>query len=182
MQKLYCYADETGQDTEGRMFLVSVAILEEEREKLRLVLRDIEEYSRKGIKKWTNARPKERELYIQRVFANPGLLGHMYFAKYEHSRSYIELTIMTIARAIHGEDLQKGYQVTVLVDGLKQTERHIFGAGLRKLGVPVRKVRGVRDQSDEFIRVTDAIAGFVRNEKTLELYKRAIRKGILKEV
>lgn len=25
-QKLYCYVDETGQDTEGRLFLVSVVV------------------------------------------------------------------------------------------------------------------------------------------------------------
>jgi len=35
MQKLYCYIDETGQDTKGKLFLVSIVIQEQEREELR---------------------------------------------------------------------------------------------------------------------------------------------------
>ena len=31
-QKLYAYVDESGQDTKGSMFVVSVLVLEEERE------------------------------------------------------------------------------------------------------------------------------------------------------
>jgi hypothetical protein len=33
-QKLYCYVDETGQDTLGQFFIVSVVITEDIREKL----------------------------------------------------------------------------------------------------------------------------------------------------
>jgi len=29
-QKLYCYVDETGQDTAGKIFIVSVVIIEKE--------------------------------------------------------------------------------------------------------------------------------------------------------
>ncbi|HEX9722469.1 MAG TPA: DUF3800 domain-containing protein [Candidatus Paceibacterota bacterium] len=187
MQKLYAYVDESGQDTEGKLFLVSVVVLEEERERVRLALRDAERHSRKGLKKWTNSRQKERDLYMQRIVTNPDLLGRMYYAHYKHSRSYIELTIMTIAKAVFDRDIKGAYQTTVLVDGLKHAERPIFGSGLRKLGIAVRKVRGVRDQSDEFIRLADAIAGFVRdalegNEKMSKMYKGALKRGVLKEL
>ena len=31
-QKFYCYVDETGQDTQGELFIVSVVIADQERE------------------------------------------------------------------------------------------------------------------------------------------------------
>jgi hypothetical protein len=45
MTKLYCYLDETGQDTEGDLFLVSVVITEQEREALREELVKVEKAS-----------------------------------------------------------------------------------------------------------------------------------------
>jgi len=48
MQKLYCYVDETGQDTKGRLFLVSVVIPGKERESIKEKLETIEKKSRKG--------------------------------------------------------------------------------------------------------------------------------------
>jgi len=35
VKKLYCYIDETGQDTLGKIFIVSVIITESERDALR---------------------------------------------------------------------------------------------------------------------------------------------------
>jgi hypothetical protein len=43
MQKLYCYTDETGQDTKGKLFLVSVVITEKElKDKIEHTLLSIE--------------------------------------------------------------------------------------------------------------------------------------------
>ena len=55
-QKLYCYVDETGQDTFGQLFLVSVVITGSERDDLRRQLRKIEKESGKKQKKWKSAR------------------------------------------------------------------------------------------------------------------------------
>lgn len=55
------------------------------------------------------------------------------------------------------------YSAIVTVDGLGRSERHSFAAGLRKLNVSIRKVRGAKDQSEEFIRLADALAGFARD-------------------
>ncbi len=53
MQKLYCYVDETGQDTQGALFLVALVIVGQEREKLRKLLRSLEGRSGK-----TTQRPR----------------------------------------------------------------------------------------------------------------------------
>jgi hypothetical protein len=54
-QKLYCYVDESGQDTEGELFIVAVVVATEERERLRKICTDIEANSRKGIRKWSKS-------------------------------------------------------------------------------------------------------------------------------
>jgi hypothetical protein len=59
-QKLYAYVDETGQDTQDVMFLVSVVVAGETRDAARRALQDIECYSSKRAKKWTRARVTER--------------------------------------------------------------------------------------------------------------------------
>lgn len=50
---------------------------------------------------------------------------------------------------------------------------------LRRIGVHTEKVRGLRDESDEFIRLMDAIAGLIReNEEGIEYAKKLYKKGL----
>lgn len=79
------------------------------------------------------------------------------------------------------------YQATVIIDGLERTERHRVAAGLRKRHISVHKVRGTRDQADEFIRLADAVAGWVRdslegNEDMRALLTQAVQEGMVQEV
>jgi hypothetical protein len=94
--------------------------------------------------------------------------------------------IFSTGKALHARATAP-LSATVVVDGLGRPERHRFAAGLRKLGIAVRKVRGARDQSDELIRLADAIAGFVRDSLAgsgtmRRLFAEARRLGIVKEV
>ena len=41
-RKLYCYVDETGQDTKGKLFIVSVIITKEDRDEINKFLQEIE--------------------------------------------------------------------------------------------------------------------------------------------
>ena len=186
MQKLYCYVDESGQDTGGRIFLVSVVIADEAREGMRDQLKNIEERSGKKKKKWAGATREQRKSYIRQVAAAKEFFGCLYYSKYQDTRAYVDLSILSTAKALH-DKAKPPYEATVIVDGLKRTERFRFGAGLRKLKVKVRKVRGIKDQSDEFIRLADAIAGFVRDslegdQIMKDIYKNIENKKILKEV
>jgi len=63
--KLYCYADETGPDTKGKMFLVAVVITTSElRETIERNLEDIEGKSGKGILKWRLTSIPKKKSYI----------------------------------------------------------------------------------------------------------------------
>jgi hypothetical protein len=187
--KLYCYVDETGQDTGGRLFIVAVVMTDDQRDKLRKDLQRIERASNKRQRKWTGASRQQRIGYIQAIIEIPAFKNLVSYSRYQDSRSYVDLTILSVAKAIHGkvDKTDMSYEANIFVDGMKRSEQHRFGAGVRKLGIKVRKARGLRDQSDEFIRLADAIAGFVRDAleddtdmKTL--FKRAVKAGIITNV
>src|SRR5205814_353669 len=100
---------------------------------------------------------------------------------------YTECSISTAAEAIlyHVEDDK--YKADVLVDGLRNTERNGYAAGLRNLGVRTHRVKGLDDEQDVFIRLADAVCGFLRDafddQQDLAWMKnKAIREGYLIQV
>lgn len=183
-QKLYAYVDESGQDTNGEMFLVSVVIVSSLRGALRALLKDIERKSRKHAKKWSRTSKSRRTAYIQQIIDSKEFIGLIYYAHYTKARIFIDLTILTTAWAIL-DQAKDPYKVTVYVDGLRKEERSYFTSGLRRLHVKTQQARGLKDESDEFIRLADAIAGFVRDgiegDKIMKpLYKKALKLGVIR--
>jgi len=186
IQKLYCYVDETGQDTTGELFLVSVVITEQNAEEMEKILLAIEERSGKGEYKWVRADFKRQFAYISEVVDNPVFKDNIYFSHYKNSKKYKDLTIQAAAKAILGR-AEGNYEATILIDALGKSERYSVAAGLRRLRVKVKKVRGLSDQASALIRLADAVAGFARaclegHKKFLPLYEKARRRGIIKEV
>ena len=186
MQKLYCYVDETGQDTDGAMFLESIVLTEDERERLVHLLYEIEEQSGKGLVKWHKTSLEAKIGYLQRIFNTPAFSRSFFYAVYRNTKEYLDLTIFATAKAIRQRIRDEDYRVTVIVDGMEHFEVLKFGASLRRLGIWTRKVRGVRDEGDCFIRLADAIAGFVRDALegqpyTETLFPRAKEQGFIHE-
>lgn len=80
MLKLYCYTDETGQDTKGEMFLVSVLLTEkDDLEALKEKILEIERKT-KGSKKWTKTSNRNKILLI-------------FFIKYEKPKNFTKSEI-----------------------------------------------------------------------------------------
>lgn len=184
-QKLHCYVDETGQDTAGEFFLVSVVILDDKREALKEWLMKLEKESGKGQKKWTKATRKQRKVYMEQVVADDRFSELIYYSHYTDSRSYVDLTILSTAKAIL-EKAKEPYNTKVYVDGLQKSERRAFTAGLRRLHVHVDFVRGLTDEADEFIRLCDAIAGFLRDslegdEDMQRMHHRAMKNRVIRK-
>jgi hypothetical protein len=187
MHKLYCYVDETGQDTRGRLFIVSVIVTGVEREQVIELCESIEQTTGKGRVKWIKARYDKRLAYIRRVLQEPVFQGKLYFAVYQDTRDYQSLTIQTIAETILAHARQP-YKATVLIDGLPRSRRREVGSRLRNLGIRIRKVRGVRkDEYDALIRLADALCGFVRaaiegQEAMKVLFEQGKKTGYIKEL
>ena len=183
MQKLYCYVDESGQDTEGELFIVAVVVATGERERLRQICTDIEANSRKGVRKWSKSNSDRRLAYIRDVLGHAELRGRLCFATYRSIQDYLSATVQTIALALR-RSADGEYKATVLIDGLSRSDERNVGLILRRSGMSVQKVRGVADESEPLIRLADAVCGFARsaiegNSAMQELFTDALRTGAI---
>ena len=80
-KKLYAYIDESGQDTNGALFVVGVVVLEEERDTVLKELERIEQESGKRNIKWRKARHRMRETYMRYIAQSP-IFKNTLFLKY----------------------------------------------------------------------------------------------------
>jgi hypothetical protein len=186
-QKLYCYVDETGQDTKGDFFIVSVVVAEDHRDSLITMLERIEKTTGKGRVKWNGAKDDARAAYITRVLTTPAFKGTLSYALYHHTTDYLSRTVLTAARAITAH-ARGNYHATVFVDGLPKSKTKWFGTELRHLHIRTKKVRGVRkEEADALIRLADALCGFVRaalskGDDFMVLLEKAKHEGYIREL
>ena len=187
MQKLYCYVDETGQDTRGMFFIVSVVVMGNEREELRRKLNEIEKSTGKGKVKWTAAEDKARVAYMREVLKTQIFKGKLVYSFYANTTDYLPRTVLTTARAITTKVIGP-YKATILIDGLPRSKVRWFGKELRHLAIRTKKVRGIqKEESEPLIRLADALCGFVRTaisgrEEILGLLEKAKDEGIILEL
>ena len=162
-KKLYCYVDESGQDTKGLLFIVSAVIVVDEYQEASLrFCESTERDSKKGTRKWGKSRPEQRYEYMQAILQSPLFQGRLNYAVYHQTKEYLELTSQTIAQAIHAQP-EPPDKVTVLIDGLQDAHVHTIGTYLYRSGISVRKVRGIqREENDALCRLADALCGLVR--------------------
>jgi len=189
MQKLYCYVDETGQDTKGGLFVVAVVVLEEDRDRLFEFCEEAERMSGKGKFKWGKAKHDLRMHYLRKIFSDARFKGKLRYSVFRESTDYDAVTVMGLAKAIYLSKPPSKYKSLVYVDGLSRTKRREYSVQLRRLGLRIHQVRGVaRDESNALTRLADAIAGFVRdaletNQGDIRnLFRKAKRDKVLIEV
>ncbi len=191
-KRFYCYVDETGQDTEGDIFVVTV-VIPEIRDKILEYLEKIEIQSGKEKFKWGKADPVKRFTYIETILNQRKYQLKIYFSFYGNTKEYKTLTILTIFKAIHSIQDFKNHKFIISVDALGEKDRRFYGSELHKLGIPSRQVKGIRrEESNALIRLADSMCGFVRdileeeskskNDKLTKLYKKAVREDVLIEV
>jgi hypothetical protein len=186
-KKLYCYVDETGQDTLGALFIVSVVVSDEQREQLIPILEKIEKQTGKGKVKWMYSKERARTDYIKRILEKSEFKGKLYYSSYKNTREFLPRTVLTVARTVTAV-AEPNYQATVFVDGLPKSKIGWFGSSLRHLHIHTKKIRGVRkEESDALMRLADAIAGFTRaaitdNKEYAKLLVKAATDGFIKEV
>ncbi len=171
--KLYCYVDETGQDTEGRLFVVVAVIVANERDKLNRYLEAAEHDSGIGKRKWVRAKSvtTSRDQYLESV-STGDLKDRIYYSYYTDSGTgaFEYLTVLAIAKAVNTyreiRRIGNNYKVSITIDGLKGSEGQRIGRELRELGIKSRKRRGARDESEPIVRLADRIAGLVRDAES----------------
>src|SRR6266567_990291 len=141
--KLFCYVDENGQDTKGRIFIVSVIVVEKERDNLLDFCELCERESKKKGTKWRKAGYMERLEYLRRAFSDSRLKGNIRYSVFRQRKDYDLATIVGIARAVNWQKPIQDYTVAVYVDGLTKVKRREYSRELRELGITTHKVQGV---------------------------------------
>jgi hypothetical protein len=163
--KLYCYVDETGQDTLGRIYIVVAVASLQPREQLYEALEAAERQSGKGKRKWHHNSTQKREAYIVKVFQAKVRIRIYYQVFDGPELSYEMTTLLATANAINSyvkhEDIAN-YKATVIIDGLPRTMQGRVGKLLRNAGIKTKSVRGERDETNPGIRLADAVAGLLR--------------------
>lgn len=168
--KLYCYVDETGQDTGGKFFLVSAVLIEKSlRDKLEQRLEEIERKTGKKKAKWIKTDFSIRKEFLKEVAYITNLQSSIMYATYAETKTYIELTALTIAKAVLAKG-EEDYDVTIIVDGLTKADTEKIRKELKKLRVKYDTIRGMRDEQSVFLRLADCIAGFMRDYIEKQLY------------
>ncbi|MEK7172352.1 MAG: DUF3800 domain-containing protein [Patescibacteria group bacterium] len=185
MQKLYCYVDESGQDTKGRFFVVSVVVLEENRNQVLQALENIEDESGKRRIKWHKARQSFREIYFEKI-AQASLFGNtIFFETFTNGNHYLKMTSYTTAKSILRKARKEAYTASIYIDGFNKKEVAAFSKELRALRINRRKIRGVRrDENNAFIRFADALCGLVRDvedgrEWAIEMLHKLQKRGVV---
>jgi len=187
--KLYAYVDESGLETEGRLFIVAIAVINGNPQNAIKLCEEIETISGKGKVKWGKAKHAQRMDYLRRVFSAPELRGRVCYAIFRGTKDFDTSTIEGITLAIHHFAIAPKYSATIYIDALSKSKRHEYGARLRKAGIQTHKVQGIgKDESNALIRLTDAIAGFVRDAidggsiEIVDLFKQAGKTNALIEI
>jgi len=185
--KLYCYADETGLDTKGEFFLVSVVALEGElREAAEASLERIETRTKKYNRKWGGTKHNIRIDYLRDILQIKQLSGSIFYATYRGRTNYIPLIAQTIIRVIRLK-AYGNYQATIIIDGINEAEQKLVSRLLKESHIRYNKVRGPKDESTALLRLADAMAGFLRDyherkDYTDKLYRTFQRQEFICEV
>lgn len=178
LTKLYCYVDETGQDTKGELFLVVVVLKEiENLSSLEIKLIEIEDKTGKKQLKWRKTSNAIKKTYLGRLLQINDLKRSIFYSKYRDSKEYPKLTSLTIAKAVLAKQ-EKNYSVTVVIDGLNDREREVVREELKKLKIKYRKIRGMKDEQSVFLRLADAMAGFLRDIDEEKKYTKSFLKRL----
>lgn len=174
--KLYCFADETGQDTKGKLFLVVVVLVEMKNIVfLEKRLLEIEQNTGKKQLKWKKTNKSIKKSYLGELGYIKKLKHSIFYSIYLDSREYSWLIAQTVARTIQKE---KGLNCSVIlvVDGLNNKDREIVRKVLKERRVKYHKIRGMRDEQSAFLRLADAMAGFLRDVAEEQEYTRSFIK------
>lgn len=185
-QKLYCYVDESGQDSKSEIFIVVAVVSDKQQGIFRDKLADIEKSAKTGRKKWHKSSQERRSKYIKLTLEKGVGKGDVYFGIYKKPLPYFLPILEVLERAIQSK-AESSYRAIIYIDGIDKKKSAELTNALRLRGIRLRLVRSRRDESEPIIRLADMWAGCIRssslgNQKTQKLFFMAKRTGYLHDL
>jgi hypothetical protein len=192
MERLFCYVDESGQDSTAhdkreRVFIVAVAIFEKNRDVLDAALTRYERDSGKGMLKWRKTNPESRIVYWRLIVADNRFKRALCYSQETPplKPEFDARTILSVAKAIQWRKPSADYTSDIFIDGISEAKQEEYANELRKIGLRVRRVHRVKkEQSNVFIRLADALAGLAReaaegDDDAKRILQHALKNGIV---
>jgi hypothetical protein len=186
-KKLYCYVDETGQDTGSDVFIV-VAVLDFGGQDLvRRELSNIEEATKVHKRKWFNFRSPAKEEFLRTCTEKELPKGGTHYGAFKKPTDYFLPMLEVVERAIKRSTRNHPYRAIVYVDGIDKKKAKELTGELRTKGITLSYVRSARDESEPLLRLADRWAGCIRSGiegsgSNLKLTSKAEKEGYLQKV
>lgn len=185
-QKLWVYADESGQDSTSAFFVVVAVAGDQDQDHLRDLLLRVERLAGTSGLKWHKTHGTRRIKYLEGVLSQKIGQGTLYFGVYPKPIPYFFPLLDVVEYAIRRR-AHVPYVARVHVDGIDRKKAAELTNALRQHGITLESVRSRRDESEPLIRLADMWAGCIRaarRDRTVEqaLLARAQRSGYLTEV
>ncbi|MBU4332474.1 DUF3800 domain-containing protein [Patescibacteria group bacterium] len=186
MQKLYCYVDESGQDTKSEIFVVVAVVSSKYQYQIRKQLLEVEELAKTHQLKWHKLRNDRRMKYLALILDRKIGSRDVYIGRYQKPIPFffpmLDLVERAITQAAKGE-----YTARIYVDGINKKVAKSLTNALRSRGISLRLVKSRRDESEPLIRLADMWAGCIRsaflNDKdSKSTFRQARERGYLQEV
>lgn len=162
--KINTYTDESGQDTQGKLFVVvSVVINPDLLEKLETRLLCIEKKSRKR-RKWTYSNISRRVDFCQLILTED--LFHsfrIYYSVFRNKLNYSQLISSHIARSTAKVGKATDHQVKIFLDSMDKKTISTIAHEIKKYDIDFKKIKGLNEESNVFIRLADCMCGLIRD-------------------
>ena len=186
MQKLYCYVDESGQDAGSEFFVVAAIVSEQEQEKLRDSILQVEKITKSGGKKWHKLRSENRVKHLNIILDQKIGKSDVCFGCFKKPIPYSFPIIEVVEKSIKRK-VKRKYSAIVYIDGIDRKKAAELTNALRMRGVSLRFIKSRRDESEPLIRLADMWAGCIRGallgkRENIKILARAKKEKYLYDV
>lgn len=179
-----CYSDESGQDTRGKFFIVATIIIQSKNlSEIEKTLNIVEKESKK-MGKWYATGDRKRDKYIKLLLRNK-IFNKLtiYYSVYKNKLDYVSLIGSHIAKAILSYTKGKKYLAKIFIDKSNNKMIEDVKREIKLFHIRYKKIRGLTEESNIFIRLADSVCGLYRDLKNTGIpndYKNFFRR--LKEI
>jgi hypothetical protein len=172
--KLFAFADESAShDPQTPTFVVAVVIVPgPSLEAAERRIEDLEMSSKRGAKKWCDTTDlSQRAAYLGGLGGVASVGTVFYWRAYPDNRDQNVKMADTIATSILQSDPDERTRRYITVDGdVPDAKKSRMLDRLKSRGIQRKELRGSRDESSPFVRLADALAGFLRQLEARDRY------------
>lgn len=185
-QKLYCYVDETGQDSGTEFFVVVAVVSDRDQNLIRKQLFKIESSAKIGLRKWHKSKDERKRRFLQLVLEKKIGKGEIYFGRYKKPIPFFLPMLEVLEKSIL-DKAEENYKAIVYVDGIDKKKASELTSALRVRKIKLEFVRSARDESEPLIRLADRWAGcigtaFSGNKPEKRIFEKAKEQKYLQKV